>query len=77
MTTENQTFEEGAVEDLSFKYQLGESVTIINGEGETETGSVVEANAEEGVIVVQFPCAAGATRTFRTVGGGRWHQETE
>ena len=77
MTEKNQTFEEGAVEDLTFKFQIGESVKIINSEGELEEGSVVEANAEEGVIVVQFPCAAGATRTFRTVGGGRWHQETE
>jgi hypothetical protein len=77
MTTENQTFEEGAVEDLTFKYQIGEEVRIINGEGEVEVGSVIEANEKEGVIIVRFPCADGATRTFRTVGGGRWQQYTE
>ena len=77
MTTENQEFEDGTVEDLSFKYQIGEDVKIINSEGEIEEGSVIEADEASGVIIVRFPCADGATRTFRTMGNGRWYQETE
>ncbi len=77
MTENTETFEDGTVEDLTFKYQIGEAVKIINSEGEIEEGSVIEADEASGVIIVRFPCADGATRTFRTMGNGRWKQEAE
>ena len=78
MTEQNQTPEtQEFQDDFTFKYHIGESVTLINGDGEVEEGHVVEADPDQGVIRVQFPCSGGMTKVFRSMQNGAWKQDAE
>jgi transcription antitermination factor NusG len=78
MTEQNQTAEtQEFQDDFTFKYEIGEAVKLINGDGDVEEGHVIEADQEEGVITVQFPCSGGLTKTFRSMQNGAWKQDAE
>lgn len=78
MTEQNQTPEtQEFQDDFTFKYQIGESVKLVDDNGDVEEGQVIEADPETGVITVQFPCSGGMTRTFRSMQNGHWRQDAE
>ena len=57
--------------EIAFTYQIGDSVKLVNDEGDVDDGYITEVDLEEKVITVKFSCQ-DKTKRYRSMSPGSW-----